>query len=517
MWEDKHKPDAWQNFVGNAGAVQQCKDWIKNFQTKVPDTPRVLIISGPEGCGKSLAADLLLRKQGYKAYAFGVKEIKNHKGDKNCLDNFCNLYMSNLSGPLGAGKTRRQTHGIVLEDFDGLTRSDKTFNSAILDLIKKNPSPVTPLIITTSESNLSKQSGGLLRLAHVVFFQRLLIKDLVRIAQRIATDEQLYLDDDQADLFAQNAHGDIRQLIMAMEMFYVSHKTGTKIELSQVTDFLDEHGVDSDAKICMATEGGLSASQTEDERILGMAIGDRGDKRSVAEKQSAIRLIIDNSLQFSPFLFQAYLKCLPCRVDRQPTIIKALEVAAEIANDMSEADIVKESSWNMDAHLELFGTLGLEVPIRKLRNTRNDEEDSRNFKVSIAGYQTFYGVENTINNQQKLALRLRELNPACPPDPTSLAMMKELYADWLENKTDMEIAQLLFPIHPDYLEVFSRIKTGSQLEYSITKARLKRLIKCHDELLELNKPTVKFLDAQPPLKQRKKVETKNNMFALNFE
>jgi len=219
-------------------------------------------------------------------------------------------------------------------------------------------------------------------------------------------------------------------------------------------------------------------------------------------------------LQFSPFLFQAYLKCLPCRTDRTPSVLNALKVATGIGEDISEADIIRETSWNMDVNLELFGTLGLEVPIRKLRSTRNGDEDSRNFKVSIAGYQTFYGVENTINNQQKLTLRLKELNPNCPQDPTSLAMMKELYSYWLDTKTDMEIAQVLFPVHPEYLEVFSRIKAGSA-SITITRAKLKKLTKCHEELLELNKPTVKFLDTS--LKQRKKVDTTNNMFALNFE
>ncbi len=142
-------------------------------------------MSGPEGCGKSTAADLLLKKQGYKVYTFSVKEIKKHKTDKNCFDNFCNLYMSDLKGPMGAGKSRQNSHGIIIEDFDGLTRSDKKFNTALIDLFKKNPKSSVPVVITTAESNLSKQSGGLVRLAHIVPFQRLNVKDLAKVAQNI--------------------------------------------------------------------------------------------------------------------------------------------------------------------------------------------------------------------------------------------------------------------------------------------------------------------------------------------
>lgn len=514
MWDETNKPKTWQDFVGNAGAVQQCKDWIKNFQNKEPNTPRVLIISGPEGCGKSLAADLLLKKQGYKSYAFGVKEIKKHKGDKNSLDNFCNLYMTNLS-ELGAASARRQTHGIILEDYDGLTKSDKKFNKTIVDLVKKNPSPATPLIVTTTESNLAKQSTGLLRLALVVTFQRLLVKDLVRVALRIAAEQQLYLDNDQADFFAQKAHGDARQLALSMEMFYINIPKNTKITIEQIELFTDSSHIESDEKICMSVEGGLSAIQSDDERILGMAIGDRGDKRSLYEQQAAVRLVLDNSQQFAPYLFQAYTKCLPARFDRHSMMSKTLTTAADIAEDMSMGEVMREATWTFDGHYELAATMMIENPIKRLRLAHSDPDDTKNFNVDIKGYQSYYGTENTLQNQLTIIATLRHLDPSIPNDMGDLSMLKDLYKHMFDSMTDMELVETLFPIHPEIIATIARLKLGHE-SFTVTKTKLKRLLKCYDELVERNKPRVKFIEHPQPQPPPQNTSDPSDPFVLHW-
>ncbi len=514
MWDETNKPKAWQEIVGNAGAIQQCKDWIRDFQNGAPDIPRVLIISGPEGCGKSLTADLILRKQGYKCYSFGVKEIKKHKSDKNSLENFCNLYLTNLS-ELGASGSRRQMHGIILEDYDGLTKSDKTFNKTIVDLVKKTPSPLIPLIVTTSEPNLAKQSTGLLRLALVVTFQRLLVKDLIRIAIRIAQNEQLYLDNDQAEVFAKNAHGDARQLILAMEMFYVGKKNQTRVTLQQIQEYSDSSYMESDEKVCNAVEGGLSTTQSDDERILGMAIGDRGDKRTQQERLAAIRMVLDNSQHFAPFLFQAYTKCLGNRMDRPHTIIRALDVASQITEDMSMGDIIREATWNFEGHYELAATIMLEGPIKRIRTARSDVDDPKAFAVDIKGYQSYYGTDNTYLNQLKIIALLKELNPALQNFSIGeLGMLKLIYAQTLESSDDMTATKAIYPVHPDFYETLSRLKAGRIEEYNFTKARQKRLIKCYDELQIINAPRVKFIEV--PKKQRKRVDD-NDPFGVNWD
>lgn len=567
LWEEAHKPAAWQDFIGNATQVQMCKDWLRSFQSlnivgaetqpevipeietiiastiatastkkprkttakppkvpkpkkesKIPLIPRVLILSGPNGCGKSLAADLLLRKQGYKVYSFGVREIKSHKTNKNALTNFCNLYLSDLSSrAMGAGGSRRQEHGIILEDFDGLNRADKKFNKAILDLIKKHPSSTVPLIITTTETNLTKQSGGLVKLSHVVQFQRLLQKDLVRIAQRIAQVQNLYMDNDQAELFAQNSHGDARQLISSLEMFYVGRNNLTRVDTAQIESYIGINGIESDEKICLSApvtrpEGLAGLSQSDDERILGMAIGDRGDKYSATERNAATRLVMDTCDHFMPYLFQAYPGCLnPEKGSNMADV--GIEIAAEVLEDLSVADLVHEMLWNHDSYYELFATLGLETPIKKLRACRKN--DNRNFSVVTAGYEPFIGVENTMKTQHDIIMDIQYLNPSiCCKEPGELGMIKELLTE-IVNLPDREAVEAIYPVKPEYFEAFSRLKAGRVKDFVITKPRLKKMEKIYEELQEKNRPTVKYLE-EHPVKQRKRVDP-NDKFSLNFD
>lgn len=529
MWSDKHKPTTWQHFIGNSGAVQRCKDWLRDFQSGKPGAPRALIISGPEGCGKSLAAELLLKKQGYHVYAFGVKDIKNHKRDKNSLDNFCNLYQTDLS-LLGAKHSRRTGHAIVLEDYEGLTKSDKTFNKIIIDLIRRHPSTTVPLVITSTENCGGKQtsssgSTGLLKLAKIVTFERLLAKDLVSLAMRVAEAEGVALNQQPAEVLANSAHGDARSLLLAMEMFYIGHgrrvpdasstaakrkKTpkylpqptdanffGAPDELErQISEFSSANAaIDTAEKVVKGVEGGITSHQSDDERILGMAIGDRGNKRSDKEQAAALRLVKDNSMQFTPFLFQAYPQCLPkpagnmSNADAVEMGQKSMAIAAQIADEMSLGDVVRSATWGYDTHYEIFPAIGLELPIRRLRAV-----DHNNFTVNVNGYQTYYGMENTLSHQRGLVHTLAQLS-GVTRDLHTLSLQKYLFGKMLIDKTisDQHIVEQLYPTPPIYLETLAKLKIRDCV-CSISKARVKRMTKIFEEIQEKDVAHVKFLD-----------------------
>lgn len=536
MWDDTHKPAAWQDFVGNPSSVQQCKDWLRGFQEGKP-VPRVLIISGPEGCGKSLAAELLLKKQGYKSYAFGVKDIKNHKRDKNSLDNFCNLYTSDIS-TMGAKRARRSAHGIILEDYEGLTKSDKTFNKVIIDLIKRHPHNQVPLIVTTTEICTGKQtsssgSTGLLRLAYIVPFQRLTSKDLIKLAMRVAAAENVALNQQPAEVFAANAQGDARSLLLAMQMFYVGRKDMdlndiTRDELAkEITDFADQNAeLDTPLKIFHGVEGGISAAQSEDERILGMAIGDRNNRRTAREQHAALQLVKDNSMQFMPFLFQAYPACLPKPAGNMSgsksveIALSSIQTAAAIAEEMSMGDVARVQTWGDESHYEVFPAIGLELPIKRIRLANQDS--SSNFTVSVEGYQTYYGMENTYSHQQGIMQSLREMNPFIGHDMDDLNYRKELFGALLTNKniTDKQLVESLWPTHPNFLETLGKLKIKT-CTYSLSKARLKRLVKCYEELEEEHAVRVKYLDDPADesipehFKQKRKPDEKQKQEAAN--
>jgi replication factor C subunit 1 len=96
MWVDKYAPITWAGFVGNDAATRQCKQWVQHFKTLLLATEtlpsdRVLLLSGPEGVGKTSAAMLLLTTAGFDVNRFTMQEIRNHKKDTDLLSNFCHL------------------------------------------------------------------------------------------------------------------------------------------------------------------------------------------------------------------------------------------------------------------------------------------------------------------------------------------------------------------------------------------------------------------------------------------
>jgi DNA polymerase III delta prime subunit len=523
MWTTVHRPKAWQDFVGNASAIHKCKQWLKDFQQGRP-VPRVLVISGPEGCGKSLAAELLLHKAGYKTYVFSVNEIKNHKGDKNRLDNFCNLYLADLA-KLGAAKSRQQAHGIIVEDFDSLSRNDRTFTGTILKMLKKKPSPTTPLIVTTDNSRNHKISSSLLRISCHVKLTRLLERDLVKIAMRVAEKENVYLNEDAAALFAEHSYGDTRQLLAHMEMFYIGRLDNKRVELEDVLNFIERNRSENDEKQCKSFEGDLTTRQSDEERILGAAIGDRGDNRRDNEKDASLRIASDCSLHFTPLLFQAYPGALPYRYDKQPKQpkqnLESVEKLAEIADTFSLADVVKELMWGDADHYALYSTFSIRTPVRLLRSSWQPG-DPRNFTVSTKGYQRFYGVDNSIKNQRKVRKAIQaECLGLNHLDMMELGMMKMLLGHQIETLSDEELVDILFTeseryrIHPNVLETLCRLKGGVGDEYSLSRARKRKLVKLFEARIEKAPPvTVKFVD--PTSVEPTAKSDPNDIFTLDW-
>ena len=517
MWTTKYKPQHWSEVVGNRAAIREMKQWLQDFRKKTPSTPRVLLLHGPEGCGKSLVSELLLKKGGYALYTFGANEIRNHKRDKRRTSNFCNLYMSDLR-QLGSGNSRMQAHGIIVEDYNSLTKNDKKFKAALMNLLTKSPSPITPMIITSTDLKTIKKSRKLKSVSKVVSLDPLQEKDLANVAMRIAIAEDVYMDQEHAELFAKYAFGDARAMIGMMEMFYVGRdRNDQHISLDQLEDWLRVNCSHRESKQCMAFEGDISRTQTDEEKILGSAIGDRRDIRTESEQASALRLARCNSLQFMPILYQAYPSCLPMKQskrDRQQTF----DNMAAIADSFSLAETDRSNNWRHDTDLGSFSVLSIEVPIKLLRQHK---KTMNTFQVDAEGYQTYYGIENTITNQRKVQAELRSVMPSSSSvagDVSDFQLTKDLFAHYIKTLSPEQMAEKLwqYRLHPNNLDLFKRLKGGIN-PWKCTGKQKRLMRKRWEELEEEHQPKAKR--AKPAVDDRHFIqnpETQNDRFMLDW-
>jgi hypothetical protein len=399
MWCDKYSPVNWSQFIGNASAVVKCKNWISAFPGSGKPEDRVLLISGPEGCGKSVGAIMVLA--GYKVFRYTLQDIRNHKKDTDLLSNFCHLYTSDLRSVNGGMR-----HGIVIDDFESLTKAHKVFHAALVDLVvNKGNRNSPPLVLTItamtaiSEKRRRQSYRGLAKIATEVALTGLKQSDVQSLLHRISVYEGIVVGPNVCRLVAEHAHGDIRKAILGFELLAKGKKSVTD-EL--VLDWLDksvgaagenEERVvfDESARIKGANcSTKKDAAASDDDRILQVAFMS-SDRKAV---RTAVGLIQDNSVAFTPLLFQFYLD------------VSSMSKAAQIAEEFSLSDIIREGSWmggtssfggdsgddssssagDGDGDGGSFSSFCVDLPIRRMKMLKGIEKIPR---IRTSGYESF--------------------------------------------------------------------------------------------------------------------------------
>jgi Holliday junction resolvasome RuvABC ATP-dependent DNA helicase subunit len=508
MWADSYAPKSFAEVKGHLNAIARCKDWLRKFPSKGSFSDRVLLISGPEGCGKSLIARLLLSEMRYRISAFSLRDIRNHKKDQDLLGNFCELYQSDFRH-LGTA------HAMILEDFDSVSKADKVFHAALVHLIKSQPSSclnLPPLIITMttkadiSEKRRTQKYQGLAKLAYEVSLEPIRETDLEEIFQTICLQRSIQVESKVCQFLAEHCLGDARKGIQSLELLVLSKKFSNVITNEQTEIWIDVNKGDDDEKLVYSSTA--NANGTDEERILRAAIRDENQKVQKAAKQ----LVVDNSLQFSPLIFQAY-----------PVLCKSIEEMADIAEDFSLADYVKENSWNsMSADesdewgfMSISSIYSVEVPLSRLAGS--------NRPIKTDGYQTYYGIENTISSQKRAILAIKNHHSnhhSIGNDHINVLQMvvSELFSDGSVSDEEIISRLHLLNLHPEILEKLAKIKGTSEVDKScmkLGKKRLRELTILFDDLeTETTKATVKFLE--PCVSAQPGSPHENNPFHLTW-
>lgn len=99
-------------------------------------------------------------------------------------------------------------------------------------------------------------------------------------------------------------------------------------------------------------------------------------------------------------------------------------------------------------------------------------------RVHTTGYQTFYGIENTIRSQMTIAKTLRGIHPLLMKTcEWGLVSFQLSIAGWLDELSDEDVVLKLrqYDFHPDNLDVLQRFK--SDVDLVVTKQRKRNLIR----------------------------------------
>ena len=135
LWNEKYKPKNLRNLIFNKKKIKEIKKWIENFINKVPNTKKVLLISGEPGLGKTTTAHLLLEQYGFDVIEHNSSDIRGKKNMLTVLKR--SIEYTNIVDIFNNNKKKI---GIIMDEIDNLCMggADRGGFSTFLNIKKED-------------------------------------------------------------------------------------------------------------------------------------------------------------------------------------------------------------------------------------------------------------------------------------------------------------------------------------------------------------------------------------------
>jgi replication factor C subunit 1 len=349
LWTVKYAPTSMNQICGNKGQVEKLQKWLRNWPTALksnfkkpgPDATgnqRAVIIHGPPGIGKTTAAHLAAKIEGYDIVESNASDTRSKKlieaGLRGVLDN------TSLLGYFAAD--RKEVEGgkkklvLIMDEVDGMSAGDRGGVGALAQVCKKTQIPV---ILICNDRKLPKMRPFDYCTLDMPF-RRPTVNDIRSRVMTICYREGLKLSPQVIDALVEGTHGDIRQIINMIS-----------------TAKLDQATMDFDQ--------GKSMSKAWEKHIIlkpwdiagKLLTGHMFASHSNATLNDKIELYF-NDHEFSYLMIQEnYLKPFPAIANQysgRARNLKALELADMAAESISDGDLVDAMIHGTQQHWSLM-------------------------------------------------------------------------------------------------------------------------------------------------------------------
>lgn len=227
LFSEKYRPRSMKDVVGNIGAINQLRDWIKNFKPSSKkkesknEVKPIALISGPTGVGKTTSAHLVCSELGFSITEFNSSESRAKKFIEEISET-----TSNMSFSFDDVKViRNKKNVIIFEDIEDMSRS----YSNLIELAEKSKIP----IICICNNIDDKKIEPLLKASLSIRFMQPKAEEIKKRLRFICSTEGIEISDESLDDIIAVSKHDVRFAINSIQYWC---QWGEKAKESAVKD-----------------------------------------------------------------------------------------------------------------------------------------------------------------------------------------------------------------------------------------------------------------------------------------
>lgn len=334
---DKYAPDSLSQVCGNKTPVEKLQKWLRgwrrnakfNFKKAGEDGTgvfRAAMLHGPPGVGKTTAAHLIAKLEGYDVVETNASDTRSKKMMEAALKGI--LDTTSIMGYFaGEGKEvdqKKQNLVLIMDEVDGMSAGDRGGVGALAAVAKKTN---IPLILICNERRLPKMKPFDYVTADFGF-RRPTIDQIRSRIMSVCFREGIKLSPPVLNAIIEGANADIRRIINMLSTIKVDQRD-------------KDMNYDDSKAMHKAWEKHVILKPWDIvSKIMRPQMFAESSNASLNEKTE----LYFNDHEFSPLMMQEnYLKSVPSRLGNysgKERNLKFLELAENAASSISDGDLV---------------------------------------------------------------------------------------------------------------------------------------------------------------------------------
>ncbi|KAJ5123889.1 uncharacterized protein N7515_007714 [Penicillium bovifimosum] len=335
LWTTKYAPTSTSMICGNKAAVEKLQNWLRNWHNNAKSdfkkagkdgsgVYRAVMIHGPPGIGKTTAAHLVAKLEGYDIVETNASDTRSKKLVESSTLGV--LDTTSLQGYFaGQGKQvegEKKKLVLIMDEVDGMSAGDRGGVGAVAAIVKKTK---IPIILVCNERRLPKMKPFDF-ITYDVPFRRPTADQIRARLSTICFREGLKIPPPVLDGLIEGTHADIRQVINMLSTARLDQQSLSFDEGKQMSKSWEKHVIlkpwDIVSKILSAQMFSPSSTSTLNDKIE----------------------LYFNDHEFSYLMLQEnYIKTKPALAGKyqgKEQRLKALELLDNAASSISDGDLV---------------------------------------------------------------------------------------------------------------------------------------------------------------------------------